>query len=658
MVSISADARSDDRRNATRARWLRLAALFVLVSAGYVVWRGHDYIVWDDTGSASFNRYSNNFHYSWSNSKLASSLISETFGHVQGDGYRPLSAILRGYGAAWFSRETIEPLPFVVVNGLVLGLYSIVLWLLARRFTRTDGGAGLVVFLNVASVPVLTGSLVISSGIQAIVPLLICAGLLFYGNAKTSRWRWMWQIPLCLVLLVGPWFREFAGVTPLLILVAEALGLVGRRSVTVALIAICGFAHALFPTAVLHFAAFPELPLLPVYRLGNLADALSKSSSDAGLLGSLQALHWRIFGDIVSVLPPSLFAIALAGLFVSLIRLDSIRPTRGVLFLSVFFALTFLPFLRTFHEQVHFAYCTIPISILLVLAVERLWLQSEGVRWRRVALVSVLLVPLGDQAINIYAVRHVTESIYAGIRRQAAWFTEHTPPGTVVMCNAHHIEDIRYYSRGHIDLLATAGGTPDFSHWIPDEKVLAVKLPGVKGPLYCLDARLTADDDQRGAPRRNWVVRDEVLDLEPVRAERVRCRYPFLDPLRLLLPTQNLCWPGPPDLEFDFYRGPARGRTRLRQRFEFEVSLEYRLYVAKSLVLHKYRYPVQPVLLAQNVRGFNIVGYKNDVVAIPQNEGAFDPVRVARCGYSQIYRGDSLDDVKRRVETAVLTVKH
>jgi hypothetical protein len=647
---------ADSGPHRTRAIWLRLVAIFALVAAGYVVWRGHDYIVWDDTGSASFNRYSNNFHYLWSNPKLGSSLISENFGHVQGDGYRPLSAILRGYGAAWFSRETIEPLPFVVINGLVLGLYSVVLWLLARRFTRTDGGADLVVFLNVASVPVLTASLVISSGIQAIVPILICGGLLLYGNVKTSRRPWMWKIPLCLVLLMGPWFREFAGVTPLLILAAEGLKLLERRRVSVIVIGLCGFAHGLFPTALLHLAAYPDLPVLPVFRLGNLADALGKSSVHGNLFDHVAALHWRIFGDIVSVLPPSLFVIALASLLPALLRRKSLRPTRGVLFLSAYFALTFLPFLRTFHEQVHFAYCEIPISILLALAVERMWLEAEGVRWRRVALASVLLVPLGDQAINIYAVRHVTDAIYAGIRRQAAWFTDHTPPGTVVMCNAHHIEDIRYYARGHIDPLATAGGIPDFSHWIPGPPELAVKLRNMKAPLYCLDCRLTAGEHQRGAPRENWVVRDEALDLEPVRAVRTRCHYPFIDPLRLLLPTKSLCWPGPPDLEFDFYRGPVPGPTRLRQQFELEVSLEYRLYAVKNLVLHKY--PARAVLLAQNVRGFNIVGYKNDVVAIPQSEGAFDPARVARCGYSRVFHGDSLEDVTHRVETASLTVQH
>jgi hypothetical protein len=650
-VANSPDASVVNFRKRPLARSWRLLLLFVLVSAGYVLWRGHDYIVWDDTSSASFNRYSNGLHYSWSNANLASSLIRESFSRLQGDGYRPLSAFIRGCGAAWFSRDAIEPLPFVVANGLVLGLWSVVLWILARRFTDSDLGADLVVFLNVASIPVLTASLVISSGIQAIVPLLICGGLLLYGKAKTSRRPWIWQIPLCAVLLVGPWFREFAGVTPLLILAAEILFLLGRPSWTVIVVAVVGFLHALFPTALVHFIAFPDLPVLPVNRLGNLAHALELTRG-RGLLAKFAVLHWRIFADIVSVLPPTLFVIAASSLVLTLLRRQSLRPTRGVLFLSAFFALTFLPFLRAFHEQVHFGYCTIPISILLTLAIERLWFESKTRPAMRIALIGVLLLPLGDHALDLYSVRHVTDAIYAAIERQAAWFKDHTPPGTVVMGNAHHIEDIRYYSAGHIDVLAIAGGTPDPKRWVPDRKALAAAIQGMTHPLYCLDARLTADAGQRGANRRNWVVRDEALDLEAVRAVSFRCRYPFLDPLRMALPTQNLCWPGPPDFEFDFYRGRARKNHRW---FQFEVSLDYRLYAVKSPVVRKYS--SQAVLLAEDVQGFNIVGYKNEVVAIPRSEGAFEPQRVERCGYSQIYRGESLEEVTQRVRTAQRAVK-
>ena len=59
-----------------------------------------------------------------------------------------------------------------------------------------------------------------------------------------------------------------------------------------------------------------------------------------------------------------------------------------------------------------------------------------------------------------------------------------------------------------------------------------------------------------------------------------------------------------------------------------------------------------PQLLAENVKGFNVVGYRNSVIAIPQTEGAFDQRRVDRCGYSAVYIGKSVPEVVQAVKAA------
>ena len=59
-----------------------------------------------------------------------------------------------------------------------------------------------------------------------------------------------------------------------------------------------------------------------------------------------------------------------------------------------------------------------------------------------------------------------------------------------------------------------------------------------------------------------------------------------------------------------------------------------------------------PQLLAENVKGFNVVGYRNSVIAIPQAEGAFDQKRVDRCGYSAVYIGKSVPEVVQAVKAA------
>src|SRR5438105_1570754 len=114
----------------TRSRPLRMWLWFLLTSVGFTCWRGSEFIVWDDTSSASFNRYANNSYFSWSNPDLFSFLLRDGFDHVAPDGYRPLSYALRGLGAAWFSRDQVVPYPFVVVTGILLGLWAVVLWLL------------------------------------------------------------------------------------------------------------------------------------------------------------------------------------------------------------------------------------------------------------------------------------------------------------------------------------------------------------------------------------------------------------------------------------------------------------------------------------------------------------------------------------------------
>ena len=70
------------------------------------------------------------------------------------------------------------------------------------------------------------------------------------------------------LLFAAPLYREFAGVSPLLILFLELQR--GRwRSGAVVLSALA-FAHAVYPTALPHYLFFPSLAVAPVYQLGAL----------------------------------------------------------------------------------------------------------------------------------------------------------------------------------------------------------------------------------------------------------------------------------------------------------------------------------------------------------------------------------------------------
>ena len=56
-----------------------------------------------------------------------------------------------------------------------------------------------------------------------------------------------------------------------------------------------------------------------------------------------------------------------------------------------------------------------------------------------------------------------------------------------------------------------------------------------------------------------------------------------------------------------------------------------------------------PTLLAENIYGFNVVGYHQVVYAIPQSEGAFDLDRIQNNGYSKDYQGPNFVTVAAEI---------
>lgn len=168
--------------------------------------------------------------------------------------------------------------------------------------------------------------------------------------------------------------------------------------------------------------------------------------------------------------------------------------------------------------------------------------------------------------------------------------------------------------------------------------------------IYLFDVDIKKPSGQRGADRVLFYVRDKNVEMADLGIlHKTQSRYPFLDPLKYLIPIKEITWPGPPDLEFDFYRGPAMNGTA----FTREVFAQYHLYkITGDKVI--YTTPLQPPRLVEgNYHGFNIVAFEGKLYAIPQPEGAFELSRVKNKGYSQSFEGDNLDQVKHAVNKAL-----
>jgi hypothetical protein len=610
---------------------LRHFYIFLLSFLGFIAWRWSFFFVWDDTSSASYNIYSNSGHLSLNH---IFTVLYEPFAYVAGDGYRPISAIIRYLGAAYIYTLGVDVKPFIVVNAALFGISLLLFLSFAGKFVQRESWRWFAALLFFASTPILTASLVLFSGIQLLVVIAMLGTLLVYFRFEETN-RKLWLVLLCALLVLGPWVREFIGVTPLLILFHQVLS---RRVNKSAVVVSIGFLHALFPTFLTSFA-FRNLPIRFVLAMGNVGAFIARPSSASGSLAdSLAGLQWRIFLDLFSIIPPSALLLTLTLLLAGLFSLALLRPRKEDIFLLFFFTLTFLPFLKIFNSQVHLGYCALPLSVLIA----RQFSRGSAITAVRTPVLAVAVLASTDQATNLWSVRNATRVIYSEIGSLAKKFLEF-PPGTIVVGNAHHLEDIRFYSHGQIDPWGFPGGIPDQRHWLrsfPEYERLVSS--NRNRTILLLDAHLPAIGGQRGAGRVSQALSDhQVLFDDLGQIGTVRYTYPFIDPFRFLLPVSVSTWPGPPDLEFDFYRGPAlSGEPFLR-----EVALDYHLYRVTELVS-------PPRLLDENYYGFNIIGYRNRVFAIPQPEGAFDLDRVRKNGYSAFYEGETTEMVKAAIRDA------
>ncbi|MDP3790025.1 MAG: hypothetical protein Q8R48_06460, partial [Candidatus Omnitrophota bacterium] len=445
-----------------------------------------------------------------------------------------------------------------------------------------------------------------------------------------------------LIMLLGPWDREFVGLLPLLFIFLELRR--ARRITWIAVISSLFLLHALFPTAIVKCLLFHDLPLGPVFTLGNLGASFKQ--------GTFSNLQWRIFIDIVSIYPPTIFVLLLTSWMLKLKAKKKIFDQNTV-FLFIFFLLSFLPFLKLFREQVHLNYSLIPLSVLLAMAAEDLWISAGGLRRfrvaARIALTALIVLIVADHSLNLYAVRKVTLDMHRGTSKLKEWFMDNVPRGTNVITNAHHPDDIRYYSSGYIELWGAPGGIPDMTRWLSPSPADLQKVINLSGPngVYLLDVEIKDLPGQRNLERKHYYVRNK----EAMKADMTtdlgiiyttRSRYPFLDPLKYLIPAKAMTWPASPDLEFDFYRGMALDGTP----FLKEVSASYHLYkVAGNKIVIS-----EPILARENYCSFNIIFFKGRYYAILQSEGAFDITRVEQKRYSISFEGSSVEEVERKID--------
>ncbi|MBU4443503.1 discoidin domain-containing protein [bacterium] len=689
-------------------RLIILMCLWAVVATGFFLLRSSTIFVWDDSPSIAANMYDIPKPLVWGESDTFERIISDSFGSIGGGGYRPLSLIIARIGASIFSNPNANPAAWFTAVGMIFGTLAVCVFLIARRYLQTDTAALLAVFLFLFSTPVITGGWVVFAGIQAIVPLMICLGLLLYWKAvESTRCKGLYMLGLCMVLFFGPWFREYIGVLSLLIIFLEARR--ARRPTLLMGIAGVFLLHTLFPMALIKLLVYPQLPLVPVFAIGFSGQQLSAMDTDS----LMSLIKWSVSDNFLTLFPPIFFGLALIAyltpalffgselliriwkkrcfsldeqhilanietmknFFLPLIfiivavfgyfgfydqRMFILWLSLGMAFLAIcydtflawWFLLTFLPFLILFTEQVHLAYALLPASIIMAATVEKSWQAvqqlSGDFRFFRYALILIMALVIADHGLNLYGSYEVVHSVNDGILTMADWFKTNVPRGSIVISNAPHAEDIRLYSGGHIIAFWTVtAGIPHPSRALakPEELEKLIWEYQGKRNVYFLDMDYNYTP-VKAAYHSHKYVRDNNVAMEYIGLIHItKARYPYLDPFKAYIPRPLISFLGAPDLENDFYRGPAQDDTP----FLREVYTEYHVYKVTGTKVDLWNSSGPLKMVKEGYLGFNIFVLNSRFFAIPQGEGAFDLKKVWRKEYSRSFISDSYLDIVKQI---------
>jgi hypothetical protein len=518
--------------------------------------------------------------------------------------YRPLSDYIATWGLIVTDRAGTTA--WLAISAIVVGSVAAAMLVVAARLLEARLWALVATVLFICSPAFLTGSWVVLAGMQPMVPLIMCLGVLFYLRQREQRGvRRLFDIGgLALVMLLGPWYREYLGVISVLVIAEEARR--WHRPTAVMALGLFGFVHGLFrmllPKLFLD-ATIPVLPITsqlgagthPFERLDTLGQVQLGMATDFLVLfpPSLVLIAFAAFAfkglrsggrDFVAVLGLLAVAIAITGMslthFLPIASADLLIAAAFILFgwafspfLGLWIALTLLPFYKFFTEIVHLSYPMVPASIVVAAGLREAWSLVEARRWLAPLTAVLMTILVLGQTLNVYGVWHVMQKTSEGMREVAADLQHTVPRGAIVIGNVVHLANIDEYAHHWFAPYFSVRTGVD-GPYADAPATVAKLISDHPGSVYLLDASQPYIPNQY-LHHSHPLVRTHAVDwIDMGTLRSTTAFYPFVDPLDALVPRQFTPFVGAPDLVQDFYRGRALDGTP----FMREVFVEYHLY--------------------------------------------------------------------------------
>jgi len=549
--------------------------------------------------------------------------------HCTSDGgFRPLTNILVSFITAALSDEfkrdenTFQK-SWTFFIAIFFSFIAVIIFKIINYFLLNKKLSLIATFFYIFSPPVASGSWVIFNSFQLLVPLFISSIFLIYFNYIKSN-KIYYLIILCILLFSGPWFREFIGISVFVIIFYELIIL--KKFNYRILIFIIFAIHSLFPSLFVNFFMSTNVVGIEnksIFSVGHLGTEISKNNFNLknfilNLRGNsviyliltvppiFFLIYWieifknkfLIFGTLIflflfylstkylsdsSLMAPImenkiiviLFSSSLALLISTSFIINS-EQRKIFFFLIVWFLGSMSPFLFVFTSQIHLAYAALPFIIILFYIFSKVLENSSY--YKSLFFYTLLIVALADQTLSTINSYRIVHTIYNTIEKVSFKLTESIPKNSVVISNALHIEDMRFYSKNYF-----------IPYWmvdtgIPYERILASPKKITEFILFDKRKKYILDINQdykiyKANYHANKIINRRLLNVaDKKNIGSIKEKYYFIDPLKNLISNKYHAFTGPADLENDFYYGFSKDK-----KFnQIELSVNYDLYEIKD----------------------------------------------------------------------------
>ncbi len=625
--------------------------------------------------------------------------------------YSPLGSIYTAVVQMYLQNSPERIIIAIVLTGIIYATLMMFVFLMAVKLIKSIPWAVVSVFLFQSSVSTIISTYPLFSLPYMFVPLVMVAAIYAYLQYK-DRGGIGWLMLFFYLAIIAPWFREFPGAIPFIVFASEIMSFKGRRSIVILLVSIPLMLHSIYPSLLPWFIGINRGGVYNVLSQGNVQHVANVASLNwyfNGLLFvqfppalwiiviiSIGYWLWRspfTFGILkyrVSKIIISSFFISLLLVIVSLFVYSFFIANRNIehftstsygqfllgliLFITlvsfrfnavipVYFAGTFIPFLRLGLAELHLAFTLIPLAVIFTLWIRDLFTSiTNGYERGKRPIVFLLLfglfiIGLADHFLNMPSAALAQKRMVETNKAMAAWLKNNTTRHSIVVTNFYNFTDVFYYSNYHFDPYETVENCPmgptQVVHNNKDFENLLNKNLGIRD-VYLLAAEHEFRDSSSKYYHSHKYVRNPPGEIEKLAEFSAKTTYYYIDPIKYFVPRYFVSFIGYMDWSIDFYYDNT---STLFKRIVYADYLLYKLKdISKGFNADERPQPSvgAPPHLAGSYQGYNIVDYMEQFYAVPQSLGPLDLSRDADRNRKGILVGKDRRETERFIDKEIL----